>query len=98
MTKEEIEAQLALEKLNRSIELKKEFESLAPSARRDILKTLSVIATMLLVLWLYPSIMEQPISYLLLILVFAVSTEAYRESKRINKRIDALYKLLKNDV
>jgi hypothetical protein len=98
VNKEDIEAQLALGKLNSKIALENEFEKLGPSLRSNIFRAISAMACMFFILWLHPEISEQPISILLLVLIVGVGGDIYRESARINKRMDTLYKLLKNDL
>lgn len=98
MNKEEIKAKMALDKLNSKIALEKEFGNLAPSLRSNILRLISSLASLLFIIWLFPEVIEQPVLYVLLLLVFIVSAEIYHESRRINKRMDTLYRLLKNDI
>ncbi len=94
----ELEAQLEFDKLNHQLDTLKEFEALAPKTRDFYLKLLGVVVLYGLVLWLYPEIGEQPISLLLLILIVGVAGNIQKESVRINKRIDLLYKLVNKDV
>lgn len=98
MDKNELTAELALQKSGRKQALEKEFEALRPSLRSMLVRGLGAVATMVLIIWFFPEIMQQPVSYLLLILIFGVSAENYRESKQAHKRMDILYKLLKDDI
>lgn len=58
MNKEEIDAQLALSRLNNETALEKEFEKLAPS----LLRAFSGVACLFFIVWMFPEIIEQPIS------------------------------------
>jgi hypothetical protein len=48
-------------------------------------------------IWLYPEIPHYPVSYLVVILTFGIGGVLNREIQRIDSRIDAVCKLLKND-
>jgi hypothetical protein len=96
--KNELTAELALQKSGRKQALEKEFEALRPGLRSMLVRGLGTVAAMLFIVWYFPEILQQPVSYLLLILIFGVSAEIYRESKQVHKRMDVLYKLLKDDI
>ena len=95
MTKEEMNAQLVVHEMEQREALKVEFDSLRPSVWRSILAIGSAMVSVGVILWFYPEFSEQPISYLLLVLIIGVSGQIHAESNRINKRIDVLYRMLK---
>ncbi|WMN61931.1 hypothetical protein NI389_19195 (plasmid) [Pseudoalteromonas xiamenensis] len=96
MDVEHIEAQTLIHKAQKKQALIEEFEQLRPTWKGNILRTVSMFLSMALIVWMYPEIIHQPISYILLILVFGVSADLHAQSKRINQRIDTLHKLLKD--
>ncbi|MDX1677816.1 hypothetical protein [Arsukibacterium sp.] len=98
MDKEEVTGELALDALNKKQALLEEFEKLRPSPGGSLWRGVSAVASVMLIIWLFPEVIEQPAAFLLLILVFGVSAEIYRESKKVHKRIDLLYKLFKDNV
>ncbi|MBQ4847712.1 hypothetical protein [Pseudoalteromonas sp. MMG005] len=97
MDKHGVEAQIKLDKLNKKLALEDEFNNLRPSLRGSVLRLLSTIISLFFVVWLFPEVIDQPVSYVLLLLIFGTSAEIFHESRRINKRMDTLYRLLKND-
>lgn len=98
MTKDEVEAHSLFNQMQKKQALLEEFEKLRPNWKGSMIRFASMFISMTVLIWLYPEIIQQPVSYVLLILIFGVSSELHAESKRINKRIDALHRLLKNDV
>lgn len=97
MSKEKLEAQTAFQDMQRKEALLKEFHNLKPSRKTNVMRLISAIFVAIFLIWMYPEIMEQPVLYVFLILIISISTEIRSESKRINKRIDALYKLIQSD-
>ncbi len=97
MNKDEIESKILLNKLQRQQDLIQEFENLRPNWKGIVFRTLASFATILLVVYLFPEVVDQPVLYVLLILVLSSGAEIHAESRKINQRIDALYRLLKDD-
>ena len=97
MNKEEIEAKLEFEKVSRNTALRAEFEKLRPSQQGMTIRVVLGMIVIAFVLWLYPSFNDDSPLMLLLILIVGLSGDIYRESIVINKRIDVLFQLLKND-
>ncbi|WP_462172905.1 hypothetical protein [Pseudoalteromonas xiamenensis] len=95
MDVEHIEAPILIHEKQKKQALVEEFEQLRPNWKGNLLRTVGMLMSMALLVWMYPEIVLQPISYVLLILIFGVSADLHAQSKRINKRIDTLYKLLK---
>ncbi|CAM5195244.1 hypothetical protein [Alishewanella longhuensis] len=98
MNKDEVEAHSLFNKMQKQQALLAEFEKLGPSWKNSVFRLVSMLVGMAFLIWMYPDIAQQPVLYVFLILVFGMSAELHAESKRINKRIDVLHKLLKNDV
>jgi hypothetical protein len=98
MGKDEIEAQLIMAKLRQERNLIEEFESLRPNWKGSVIRAVSSLASIAFIMWLFPEISEQPVLYVLLLISVMTGQEIYHESKKTNKRIDALYRLLKHDV
>ncbi|MDP5189286.1 hypothetical protein [Rheinheimera baltica] len=98
MTKNEVEAHLLFNKMQRKEAILEEFERLRPNWKGSIIRFFSMVLGIAFLLWMYPEIMQQPVLYVFLILIFGMSAELHAESKKINKRIDVLHKLLKDDV
>ncbi len=95
MNKDELDAQVLYADLRRKEALLMEFEHLRPNWKGSIIRFVSSLAAMLFLIWYYPDILDQPILYVLLILIFSVGAEVHSESKKLNKRMDVLYRLLK---
>ncbi len=98
MNKEEVEAHLHFNKMQKKQALLEEFDKLRPNWKSSLIRFASMMFGMAFLLWLYPEITQQPVLYVFLFLIFGMSTELHAESKRINKRIDMLHKLLKDDI
>jgi hypothetical protein len=98
MGKDEIEAQLIMAKLRQERNLIEEFESLRPNWKGSVIRAVSSLASIAFIMWLFPEISEQPVLYILLLISVMTGQEIYHENKKINRRIDALYRLLKLDV
>ncbi|WP_217876637.1 hypothetical protein [Pseudoalteromonas shioyasakiensis] len=97
MDQNEEKSQAIYSEMQRTYALKKEFENLRPKWWQPIGKLISYVCLIFLFSYLFPETIEQPVIYILLILVFGVSMENFHESKRINQRIDLLHKMLKED-
>lgn len=93
-----VEAHSLFDKMQRKQALLDEFEKLRPDWKGSIIRFASMLLAMAFILFMYPEVAKQPVSYVFLILIFGMSSELHAESKRINKRIDALHKLLRDDV
>lgn len=98
MNKDEFPAHVVFEKMQKRQALQDEFERLRPNWRGSFIRSASTLIFVAILLWLYPEIIQQPVLYVFLILVVAVSSEIHAESKRIHHRLDTLHRLLKDDV
>jgi hypothetical protein len=98
MNKEQVEAHSLFNSMQKRQALLDEFEKLRPNWKGSIIRFAGMLLSMAFLLWMYPEIAQQPVSYVFLILIFGMSSELHAESKRINRRIDALHKLLNDDV
>lgn len=98
MDKDEVEAHLLFNSMQRKQALLDEFEKLRPNWWGSIIRFASMLLAMAFIFFMYPEVAQQPVPYVFLILIFGMSSELHAENKRINKRIDALHKLLKDDV
>ena len=98
MNKDQVEAHSLFNSMQKKQALLDEFEKLRPNWKGSIIRFVSMVLGIAFLLWMYPEIMQQPVLYVFLILIFCMSAELHAESKKINKRIDALYRLLKDDV
>jgi hypothetical protein len=98
MNKDEVDAHLVFNKIQKKKALSEEFESLRPNWKGSVSRFVSILLGMAFLIWMYPEIIQQPVLYVFLMLIFGLSSELHTESKRINKRIDVLHKLLKDDV
>ncbi|MEI5639102.1 MULTISPECIES: hypothetical protein [unclassified Pseudoalteromonas] len=97
MSKEKLEAQTVFQDMQKKEALLKEFRNLRPNSKTNVMRFASTVFVVIVLVWMYPEIMEQPVVYVLLILIVSISSEIRSESKRINKRIDTLYKLMQSD-
>jgi len=97
LNKEEFEAQTLFKKLRKQQDLTQEFEQLRPNWQGSWIRFLSMLAAVMFLFWLYPDLAKQPVLYVVLIVILGISAELHNESKKINKRIDTLYQLLKSD-
>ena len=98
MDKDKVEAHSFFNSMQKKQALLDELEKLRPNWKGSIIRFASMVLAMAFILFMYPEVAQQPVSYVFLILIFGMSSELHAESKRINKRIDALHKLLKDDV
>ncbi len=98
MNKEELEAQSLFNQMQKKEALLSEFNNLRPNWKSSAIRFIGMMAAIGYLVWMYPEIMEQPVLYVLLLMIFGVSSEIHQESKRINKRIDALHRLFQGDV
>ncbi len=98
MDKDEVEAHSLFNSVQRKQAHLDEFEKLRPNWWGSIIRFASMLLAMAFIFFMYPEVAQQPVPYVFLILIFGMSSELHAESKRINKRIDALHKLLKDDV
>lgn len=98
MNKDECAALVVFNKMQKRQALQDEFERLRPNWRGSLIRFASTLICMAMLVWLYPEIMQQPVLYVFLILIFALSSEIHAESKRIHDRLDTLHRLLKEDV
>ncbi|MDP5142442.1 hypothetical protein ORJ00_06790 [Rheinheimera baltica] len=98
MTKNEVEAHLLFNKMQRKEAILEEFERLRPNWKGSVIRFASMVLGIAFLILMYPEIMQQPVLYVFLILIFGMSAELHAESKKINKRIDALHRLLNDDV
>ena len=98
MNKDHVEAHSLFNSMQKKQALLDEFEKLRPNWKGSIIRFFSMVFGIVFLLWMYPEIMQQPVLYVFLILIFGMSAELHAESKKINKRIDALHRLLKDDV
>jgi hypothetical protein len=98
MNKEQVEAHSLFNSMQKKQAILDEFEKLRPNWKGSIIRFFSMVFGIAFLLWMYPEIMQQPVLYVFLILIFGMSAELHAESKKINKRIDALHRLLKDDV
>jgi hypothetical protein len=98
MNKDQVEAHSLFNSMQRKQALLDEFEKLRPNWKDSIIRFFSMVLGIAFLLWMYPEIMQQPVLYVFLIIIFGMSAELHAESKKINKRIDALHRLLKDDV
>jgi len=97
MNTDEIESEILLNKFQQKQNLIQEFESLRPNWKSSAIRIGCSLTTVILFIYFFPGVLEQPALYVLFILVLGSGAEIHAESRKINKRIDALYKLLKND-
>jgi hypothetical protein len=98
MNKDEVEAHLVFNKIQKKKALSEEFERLRPNWKGSVIRFASMFLGIAFFIWMYPEIMQQPVMYVLFILIFGINSVFHSESKRINKRIEVLHKLLKDDV
>ncbi|NOU51465.1 hypothetical protein HG263_13085 [Pseudoalteromonas sp. JBTF-M23] len=96
MNTDDIDKHIALMQSSKIQRLEHEFEKLRPSGTAQFFRAIFGIFILLGIITLFPQILAQPISYLLLFLIFLVAFGTYYESHRVNKRLDTLYHLLKN--
>lgn len=96
MNKEEAEAEILLSKLKLETSLEQEFNKLSTTWLRKLLGSLFLAVYIIVLIWLYPEILNENYNYMLLLLIFFVNISIYDESARTNKRLDVLYRILKH--
>ena len=96
MNKEEAEAEILLSKLKLETSLEQEFNKLSTTWLRKLLGSLFLAVYIVVLIWLYPEILNENYNYMLLLLIFFVNISIYDESARTNKRLDVLYRILKH--
>lgn len=74
-----------------------EFEKARPNWRAFYFRFAVMILFVAFFLWLNPEAFQQPIPFVVLIVIFGIAGILNWEIQRIDSRIDALYKLLKDD-
>ncbi|ASD67121.1 hypothetical protein [Pseudoalteromonas piscicida] len=89
--------QALFEDMSRKEAILKEFNSLRPNNKRRFYQIIAMLTAAVFLIYRYSEIIEQPVLYIFLILMMSLSAESYVQNKRINKRIDLLHKLLKDD-
>ncbi|GEK10446.1 hypothetical protein [Pseudoalteromonas peptidolytica] len=87
---------LAEEMLQKEATLR-EFNSLRPNNKQRFYRSAGMLTAVVFLVYCYPEIIEQPVLYILLILMMSLNAQAYVQNKRTNKRIDLLHKLLKDE-
>ncbi len=95
MQEHQAKAHSVYHEVQREDALIKEFARLRPSKWRWISYLLSSMALLGFIYWQYPQASEQPIIYVLLILALSTGGSMINECQRVDKRIDLLYKILK---
>ncbi|WP_462158498.1 hypothetical protein [Pseudoalteromonas sp. GB56] len=95
MKEHQTNAHSVYQEMQREDALIKEFARLRPSKWRWISYLLSCMALLGFIYWQYPQTIEQPIIYVLLILALSTGGSMINECQRVDKRIDLLYKILK---
>jgi hypothetical protein len=98
MNKEQFEAQAVFNQMQKRQALFAEFEAMRPNWKGSALRFVGSVVCMAFVVWMFPEITKEPVLILFLLLIFGLHADVYVESQRINKRIDTLYRLLKDDV
>jgi Flp pilus assembly protein TadB len=98
MKEDELENQALFHKMQKRQELFEEFEKLRPNWRGSAVRFAGTILCVAFLIWMYPEITQHPVLYILLILILGVGAELRAESKRTNKRIDALHKMFKDGI
>ena len=96
MNKEDVDAQSVYNSMQKKEALLNEFHTLRPGLKGSAVRFAGTVGAIGYLIWMFPEILDQPLLYILLILIFGVSTELHHESKRINKRIDVLHRLLQS--
>ncbi len=97
MEQNEAKSQAIYSEMQRKDALNAEFENLRPKWWQAWVALIGYIFAIFLVSYLFPETIEQPVIYILIIMVCGVSMENFRENKRISKRIDLLHRMLKED-
>ncbi|MEO2266081.1 hypothetical protein [Pseudoalteromonas pernae] len=95
MKEHQANANVVYQEMKREDALIKEFARLRPSKWRWLSYLLSSMALLGFIYWQYPQASEQPIIYILLILALSTGGSMIIECQRVDKRIDLLYKILK---
>lgn len=98
MKNEELEAKSLYENIQKQEALLTEFHNLKPNGKSSALRFVGMISVMAYLIWAFPEVIEQPILYVFLVIIFGVGAEAQRETRLLNKRIDVLHKLFQSNV
>lgn len=100
MDNDEVKMKVVLSKEQQKQALMHEFESLRPKWHKPIPIMLILIGVMYLLKHFSTEILETPVlmAVILLFAILLVALDNFNESKRINRRIDLLHRMLKKDV
>ncbi len=98
MDQAELKDQIAFNKMLKEEALREEFENLRPKWREHLSEIVFLGCTVFAIYYLFPHTIEQPAIMILFFLLVGSETNKFRERKLINKRIDILYKLLKEEI
>ncbi|WP_394224032.1 hypothetical protein [Alteromonas gracilis] len=98
MKKEELEAQSLYENIQKREALLTEFHNLKPNGKSSALRVVGMVSAIAYLICAFPEVIEQPVLYVFLIIIFGVGAEAQRENRRLNKRIDVLHQLFQSNV
>jgi hypothetical protein len=97
MNKDEVEANEIYNSIQKRQAILVELEKLRPNSKSFYIGFACMFSLAAFYIWLYPEIPQHPVSFLVVILTFGIGAVLNREIQRIDSRIDALYRLLKDD-
>jgi hypothetical protein len=97
MNKDEVEANEIYNNMQKRQKILLELEKLRPNSKNFYIGFICMFSLAAFYIWLYPEIPQDPVSFLVLILTFGIGGVLNGEIRRIDSRVDALYRLLKDD-
>jgi hypothetical protein len=97
MNIEKVDADTVFNNMKNKQVLLDEFEKTRPNWRAFYFRFVVMILFVAFFPWLYPEAIQQPIPSVVLIVIFGIAGMLNWEIQRIDSRIDALYRLLKDD-
>ena len=98
MSKDEMDADEVFNSMQKRQRIQDEFEKLRPNPKGFYVGFACMFLAAGFCMWLYPDITQSRIPLIVLIFTFGIGGVLNREIQRIDSRIDALQRLLKDDL
>mgnify|MGYP001093156145 CR=1 FL=1 len=84
-------------KIHQKEEIIKELEDLQPNWKGSAIRTIIALIILFFIFWLYPETLSSPMLWVVLLFSSIVIAEQNSERKWVNKKINALFSIVKGD-
>ena len=84
-------------KIHQKEEIIKELEDLQPNWKGSAIRIIIALIILFFIFWLYPETRSSPMLWVVLLFSSIVIAEQNSERKRVNKKINALFSIVKGD-